>query len=94
MQKKKLSVIVFISVIILILPLIAMQFTDEITWTLLDFVIAETLLLGTSLMCEITIRKVKKKSYRIAICIALIVVLLLIWAELAVGILEITFSGN
>jgi hypothetical protein len=38
--------------------------------------------------------QVKKKSYRIAICIALIVVLLLIWAELAVGILEITFSGN
>jgi bacteriorhodopsin len=91
MKNKRLIIIVFTSLIILLLPLIAMQFTDEITWTLLDFVIAEILLLGTGLICEIAIRKIKKRRYRIAVCVALIVVILLIWAELAFGILELTF---
>ncbi|NOR87914.1 MAG: hypothetical protein GQ527_09915 [Bacteroidales bacterium] len=94
LQNKRLSIIVLISVIILLLPLIAMQFTDEVNWTLLDFVIAGILLTGTALMLEITIRKVKNTSYRIVIIIAILIALFLIWAELAVGIFEGSFSGS
>ena len=86
MKGKRLIIIILASIILLLIPLIAMQFTDEVNWTLIDFIIAGALLLGTGLMCELVLRKVKKKEYRIAICVALLVVLFLIWAELAVGI--------
>ena len=94
MQNKRLIIIVLTSVIILLIPLIAMQFTDEVNWTLFDFIIAGALLLGTGLMCELAIRKINKIKYRIAICLALLVLLLLIWAELAVGIFGTPFSGQ
>ena len=71
-----------------------MQFTDEVNWTLIDFVVAGALLLGTGLLCEHAIRKINKIKYRIAVCVALLVVLLLIWAELAVGIFETLLSGQ
>ena len=94
MQNKRLIIIVLTSVIILLIPLIAMQFTDEVNWSLFDFIIAGALLLGTGLMCELAIRRINKIKYRIAICLALLVVLLLIWAELAVGIFGTPFSGQ
>lgn len=94
MKNKRLIIIVLASIILLLIPLLAMQFTDEVNWTLGDIVIAGALLLGTGLMCELVIRKVKKINYRIAICVALLVLLLLVWAELAVGILGTPFSGQ
>ena len=93
-QNKRLNIIMLTSTVLLFIPLIAMQFTDEVNWTLFDFVVAGVLLLGTGLMCEFVIRKVNKIKYRIAICIALLIVLLLIWADLAVGIFGTPLSGQ
>jgi len=94
MKNNSLKIILAVVFIILLIPLIAMQFTDEVNWTLSDFVVAGVLLLGTGLMCELVIRKVKNISYRILICVALLLTLLLIWAELAVGIFGTPFSGH
>ena len=93
-QNKRLIIIVLTAVIILLLPLIAMQFTDEVNWTFTDFFVAGVLLIGTGLICEFALRKIKKTKYRIAIIVAILVVLLLIWIELAVGIFGSPFSGN
>lgn len=81
-------------VILLLIPLIAMHFTDEVCWTLLDFVTAAVLLLGTGLLCELVIRKVKNINYRVVICILLLAALLIIWIELAVGIFGTPFAGS
>ncbi len=86
MQNKRLIIIVLTVAILLFIPLIAMQFTDEVNWTFFDFVVAGVLLLGTGLACELVLRKVNKVRLRIAICVALLAMLILIWAELAVGI--------
>tara|TARA_R110001583_G_scaffold77046_1_gene210153 strand:- start:5679 stop:5963 length:285 start_codon:yes stop_codon:yes gene_type:complete len=94
MQHKRLVIIIITSVIILFGPLIAMQFTEEVNWTLSDFIIAGILLIGTGLICEFTLRKIKKTKYRITIILAIFVVLLLIWAELAVGIFGSPFNGS
>jgi len=94
MQNKRRIIIVFIVVILLLIPLIAMQFTDEVNWNLFDFIVAGVLLFGTGLLCEFAIRKIKKINYRIAVIIIILAVLLLIWAELAVGIFGTPFSGN
>jgi hypothetical protein len=51
-------------------------------------------LLSIGFICELTIRKVSKIKHRIAICITILVVFLLIWAELAVGIFGTPFAGS
>ena len=85
-MKKNLIIIILIVVLILSVPLIAMQFSTEVHWTLSDFIVAAVLLLSTGLAIEWTLRKVKNKNRRIAICLVLLAALMLIWAELAVGI--------
>jgi peptidoglycan/LPS O-acetylase OafA/YrhL len=93
-QNKRLIGIVLAVVLLLLIPLIAMQFTAEVNWTLSDFVVAAVLLLGTGLMCELVIRKVKKPVHRLAICAVILVLLFLVWVELAVGIFGTPFAGS
>ena len=94
MKNKRLINILLTTAILLLIPLIAMQFTDAVNWTLSDFIVAATLLLGTGLMCELVLRNINKLKYQIAICGALLFALIMIWVELAVGILGTPFSGN
>ena len=94
MQNKRLISVVLTSAILLLIPLIAMQFTDEVNWNLFDFIIAGTLLIGTGLIIQLVFWKTKKIKYRIIIVAALLIVFLLIWAELAVGIFGTPLSGH
>jgi len=94
MKNKRLIIILLTPVILLLIPLIAMQFTDEVNWGLFDFIIAGALLLSTGLLFELIMRKVKTVNYRIAISLILLLALLLIWAELAVGIFGTPFAGQ
>lgn len=71
---------------ILLVPFVAMQFTNEVNWTLFDFVVAGVLLFVTGLHCELVLRKVTATRFRIVLCGILLATLLLIWAELAVGL--------
>lgn len=92
MQNKRLSGIMLTVVLVLLAPLIAMQFSHEVKWDVADFLVAGVLLFGTGLVCEFVMRKVKTTRYRILICGAILLILLLIWLELAVGIFEISFA--
>ena len=93
-QTKRLRIIGTSVTVLLLIPLIAMQLTDEVNWGLADFVIAGALLLTTGLLVELAIRKVKNPSYRTAIIAGIIVILLLMWVELAVGIFGTPFAGS
>lgn len=93
-QNKRLVGILVSVVIILLVPFIAMQFSYEVNWELSDFIVAGILLFGTGLVCELILRTVKKKETRIALCVVIIVILLLIWAELAVGVFGTPLAGN
>ncbi|HEY0461696.1 MAG TPA: hypothetical protein VGC97_21345 [Pyrinomonadaceae bacterium] len=83
MKNIRLIGIVLTVVLLLLIPLTAMRFTDEVKWTRLDFVAAGVLLLGAGLMCELVMRKVKNIKYRIAFCAAILAVLLFVWVVLA-----------
>lgn len=93
-QNKRLTGILLTATFLLLLPLIAMQFTNEVNWSASDFIIMGVLLFGTGLLCELVLRKVKKTEHRIAICGAILLALFLIWAELAVGIFGSPFAGS
>ena len=86
MQDKRLIGIVLAAGLLLLIPFIAMQFSAEVNWSLFDFIVAGILLLGTGLLLELVLRKVKNSRQRIMLCIAILAGLFLVWAELAVGI--------
>lgn len=77
----------FVAAFILLLPLLAMQITDEMVWSLFDFAAAWILLFGAGLTYKLIARKTKNKAYRTAVGIAVSTALLIVWANLAVGII-------
>ncbi len=87
MQNRNIIRIVLAAALILLLPLLAMQITDEVVWDLTDFAVAFVLLVGTGLMYELAVRKSGNIAYRAAIGVALAAALLLVWINLAVGII-------
>jgi hypothetical protein len=72
---------------ILLLPLLAMQITDEVDWDLTDFVVAGALLVGTGLTYALVARKSGNIAYRSAVGVALATALIIIWINLAVGVI-------
>eukprot|EP01012_Entosiphon_sulcatum_P022487 TRINITY_DN27444_c0_g1_i1.p1 TRINITY_DN27444_c0_g1~~TRINITY_DN27444_c0_g1_i1.p1 ORF type:complete len:103 (-),score=11.05 TRINITY_DN27444_c0_g1_i1:124-432(-) len=92
--KLRIIVILAITATILAIPLIAMQFTSEVKWTLIDFATAGALLLSTGLAIELVIRNLKTGTLRTVILIAILLALFLIWAELAVGIFGTPLAGS
>lgn len=93
-QDKRLVIILLSVPLLLLIPFIAMQFTSQVDWSPFDFLVMGALLLGTGLMCELVLRKVKKMEHRIVLCAAVLAALFLIWAELAVGIFGTAFAGS
>ena len=71
-----------------------MQFTNEVDWTFMDFIIGGILLFGTSLLIELVWRKTKSSKYRVAISLSILFFFIITWAELAVGVFGTPFAGN
>lgn len=94
MKNKRLIIILTIVPVLLLIPLIAMGLTNEVVWDLTDFVIMFVLLTATGLAIEFTLRKVKSTKYRLILCFGILLVLFLIWAELAVGLFGTPFAGS
>lgn len=79
---------------LLLIPLIGMMLTDEIDWDIFDFLIKGTLLLVLGIVIHIIKNKItpfKKQKILIAL---LLMILILIWVELAVGVLGSSFAGS
>ena len=85
-KKRIIGWIVFV-VCALLIPFIAMRFTDEINWDLTDFLIMGIVLSGIGLIYELIARKSKKTTYRMAFIIGLLGAFLLFWVNGAVGII-------
>ena len=80
--------------LILLVPLAAMQVTSEMSWDLFDFVLMGSLIATTGLMFVLVARNVPNSGYRMLAGIVLALALLLIWAELAVGVFGSPFAGS
>lgn len=94
MQNKRLVGILLTVAFLLLLPFVAMQFSTEVNWSAGDFVVAGVLLLGTGLLCELVLRKVKTTRNRIILVGVVLLAFLLLWIELAVGIFGSPIAGS
>lgn len=80
------AVIWTVAALALFTPLIAMQFTEEVSWTPSDFVVFGAMLLFVCGAYELGSRFTGDRAYRLALGIALLGAFFLVWANLAVGI--------
>ncbi|WBO84740.1 hypothetical protein [Hymenobacter yonginensis] len=83
--RKSLTWITLTTMLLLAIPLVAMQFTREVVWTLSDFVVAGALLFGTGLTYVLVASQRRPMAYKLAAAIAATASLLLVWGNLAVG---------
>lgn len=75
------------TLILLLIPLVAMQFTNEVVWTLSDFIFAGILLSVTGSGFVFVLKKDDSNMYKIGMGIAILSTFLLIWVNLAVGLI-------
>lgn len=98
---QSIASITLVTGLILLVPL-ALQLTigtgvdgQGFNWKLGDFVIMGALLFSTGLAIDFAARKITNPVYRVFAVIAIVLALLLIWADLAVGIFNIPgISGS
>lgn len=83
---KSLLTVTLVTAAILMIPLVAMQFTGEVNWTVSDFVIMGILLSLTGLVLTFALRKVRTAKSRLIAAGLIGLGFLYCWAELAVGI--------
>ena len=72
---------------LVLLPFVAMQFTDEVRWSVFDFIVAGVLVGGVGVLYELAVRSTPNWAYRAAVALALAAAFLLVWLNLAVGII-------
>ncbi|MGI9200409.1 MAG: hypothetical protein ACR2QL_05080 [Woeseiaceae bacterium] len=70
---------------ILLVPLIAMQFSAEVDWNAADFIIMGSMLFGFASVFVLISRRVTSRP-RVVVGVLIVMAFLFLWAELAVGI--------
>lgn len=70
---------------LLLLPLVAMQFTNEVNWTGSDFAVFGAMLLVAGLAYEFIASAAGNTAYRLGAGVAVATAFLLVWVNLAVG---------
>ena len=70
-----------------LLLLVAMQFTDEVKWDGADFTLMAAMLIAAGGTLELAVRMTRNAAYRAAVGLAVAAAFLLIWVNLAVGII-------
>ena len=93
-QKQRSIAIYSMAAVLLAIPFIAMKFTQEVNWSGFDFLIAGILLFSTAFIMNLVLNKVKTNGKRMFLVLVILLVLFLIWAELAVGLFGTPFAGS
>ncbi len=94
LQSYRVFIAVGIIILLLLIPLLAMQFSSEVVWTGSDFFMMGFLLFTLWLSCEFIYAKVRTSGFRWIAFVALAVFFMLIWAELSVGVFETPLAGH
>jgi hypothetical protein len=84
--RKSLVLVALATGLLLLVPLVAMQFTPEVSWGVVDFMAAGVLLFSAGAATVLAIRRFEPPLQRGLVLAAVGLCLCLVWAELAVGL--------
>jgi hypothetical protein len=87
MKSRHLITVLLVPALLLLLPLVAMQFTDEVAWSPGDFLAAWILMMTAGLAYLLVTARAGSLVYRAAAGVAVGAAFLLVWVNLAVGLI-------
>jgi Kef-type K+ transport system membrane component KefB len=79
---------------LLLLPFVAMQFTNEVNWSVADFIIMGFLLTAAALLLRLAKSMGLSKKTKTSLILGVLLLFLLVWGELAVGLFGSPWAGN
>lgn len=79
---KRLVIIISAALSLLLIPFIAMKFTNEVVWTPIDFATMGFLLLCTAIGIELALRITKGTLIKVAAVAAVLFAFVMIWGTL------------
>lgn len=82
MRNTRLFIILAAAESLLLVPFIAMRFTNEVNWTALDFVVMGTMLLLTGLGIEAALRLVNVTWLKAAAVAGVLLAFVMVWGTL------------
>ena len=85
---------IFYPLFLLLIPLFGNIFFDEFDWNLFDFILMGIILISLSFLINLIKNKLKKRSYKIILITITLFFFILLYVELAVGIIRTPFAGN
>lgn len=77
-----------LALVVFVLPLVAMRFSGMVMWDKADFAAWGAMVLGACLAFEAAVKLTGKTTHRAVLALAIAAVFILVWVELAVGILD------
>lgn len=84
---RSIIAVALVTALILMIPLVAMQFTDEVKWNAPDFVVMGALIFSTGMGFILITRSSPNVTYNIAAALTFATAFLMVWANLAVGLI-------
>ena len=91
---KRFPKLTFAPLVLLLIPLISMQFTNEVRWGVFDFIIMGVLLMVAGMWTQRVIDRIRSKPNRMIYISLILLLFLLFWIEMAVGIFGSPIAGN
>lgn len=92
--KQKSTFIFAVPALLLSAAFLGNLFVEGWDWSPFDFIIAAVLLFGTAFFVNLVVNSKKEFFSKLMICVGILAALMLIWAELAIGIFGSPFAGS
>jgi len=89
----KRPVIILSSIVALMSIPLVLSYSNIINWTSGDFILMAAMLGAAGLVMEYILR-IERPVLKMILCIGLLAIFLLVWAELSVGIFGSPFAGS
>ena len=93
-MKIKTLILLISLLLMLLIPFVAMQYSNEVKWSLNDFIIMGVILLSFGIIVNKIFYHVGGFNKRVILISTLIILFFLLWGELAVGLFNSPFAGS
>lgn len=94
LEKQKTTIIFAVPALLMVTAFFGNLFVEGWNWSPSDFIIAGALLFGTAFFINLVIRSKRALPYKLLICFVILLILALVWIELAVGLFGTPFAGS
>lgn len=93
-QKQKTTIIFAVPALLLAAAFFANLLMKDLNWSIFDFIVATVILFATAFLVNLVVLSNKTFITKVLISFVILLIVCLVWIELAVGIFGSPFAGN